>query len=199
MKCKKCGKEVINEAKFCSGCGAVLEQEIEETPVDEFEAICSCGYAFDSENQQFCPKCGNKRKIILKNCPFCNAPVLNHEDVFCSKCGKKYDQQSIVEKVKDYEFIKSVGEDLKNSQSIQKIKKSVDTGINKMNTADKKTKKIIIIASAVIIPVILLIVILCNIHVCDECGEKYFGAKNEISLWGETGQFCDDCYEYYWY
>lgn len=198
MKCKKCGKEVINEAKFCSGCGAVLEQEIEVTPVDEMEASCSCGYAFDSENQQFCPKCGNKRKIILKNCPFCNAPVLNQGDVFCSVCGKKYEQQSITDKVKDNDFLKSVGEDFRKSQSIQKLKKTAENGIDKIKEADKNTKKKMIIAASVIIPIIILIIIICSIHVCDDCGETYFGSRNKESMWGETWYVCDDCYDFYW-
>ncbi len=200
MICKNCGNEETNESKFCSVCGSVIEIETEEKTIDEYEAVCGgCGYLFEDEKQMFCPKCGKKRKMILKNCPFCNAPVLNQDDAFCSVCGKKYEQQSIAEKVKDNEFVKSVGDDLKNSQSIQKLKNSVDKGINKINTANKTTKKKIIIAASIIIPFIILIVIICNVHVCDDCGEKYFGSRNEITMWGETGYFCDDCYEDYWY
>lgn len=201
MLCKKCGNEEPNEAMFCSVCGAGLEPEpeVEEKPAEELESVCSgCGYLFGVENQQFCPKCGKKRKIKMHNCPFCNAPILNQDDVFCSVCGKKYEQQSIADKVKDNELLKTVGEDIKNSKSLQKIKQSVDNGINKINKNDKNSKKKIGIAAAIIVPVLIILIVVLNIHVCDDCGETYFGARNKESFWGETYYVCDDCYDFYW-
>lgn len=69
------------------------------------------------------------------------------------------------------------------------------------NTVEVKTasgklsgKKIGIIAAVVLLAVIILAVIISNIHTCDECGDVYFGSKNEISFFGETEDICDDCY-----
>lgn len=199
MVCKKCGNEEPIESKFCSVCGSVLEPEIEEKPADELESVCSgCGYSFDVENQQFCPKCGKKRKVILHNCPYCNAPILNQDDVFCSVCGKKYEQQSIAEKVKENEFLKSVGNDISNSQFLQKMKKTAENGFGKIKEGNKNTKKKMIIASAIVVPIIILIILIFNIHVCEECEETYFGAKNEVTFFGERLYVCDDCYADLW-
>ena len=33
MKCRKCGAEISESAKFCENCGAPIEAEVNETPV----------------------------------------------------------------------------------------------------------------------------------------------------------------------
>ena len=33
MKCRKCGAEISEGAKFCENCGAPIEAEVNETPV----------------------------------------------------------------------------------------------------------------------------------------------------------------------
>ena len=68
MICKKCNKEIRDNAKFCIYCGAkvVVEAPKEEAPkVETPEKICpNCGVEYLAESV-FCDKCG--QKLIEKN------------------------------------------------------------------------------------------------------------------------------------
>ncbi len=57
MKCKKCGMENNESAKFCRNCGEPLEQE-EDIILEEEEKVCPfCGSELD-KNAKFCKNCG---------------------------------------------------------------------------------------------------------------------------------------------
>jgi formylglycine-generating enzyme required for sulfatase activity/Flp pilus assembly protein TadD len=56
MQCLKCGNENSDNAKFCRGCGAKLE-EIEQVTTGNFVECSKCGHAIES-GKKFCPKCG---------------------------------------------------------------------------------------------------------------------------------------------
>jgi len=56
MFCINCGKELPDDAKFCSGCGKQIEVKKEET-VNTVPVCSSCGEKLISGNK-FCTKCG---------------------------------------------------------------------------------------------------------------------------------------------
>lgn len=55
MYCKKCGKEIENDSRFCSGCGAKVEVEIKKA---------------------YCTYCGKEIDANLNTCPFCSKKVI---------------------------------------------------------------------------------------------------------------------------
>ncbi|MDE5855893.1 MAG: zinc ribbon domain-containing protein [Anaeroplasmataceae bacterium] len=76
MICKVCGKENLEDAKFCTACGSLLS--------DDFKACPSCGEK-NSKEAKFCKACG--KPLEVKNiCPSCgleNKEVAN----YCKACG----------------------------------------------------------------------------------------------------------------
>ena len=132
----------------------------------------------------FCSKCGNE---------------IPDEAEFCPLCGNKTGVQKnivteTVEKVKDNEFVKSVKQDIGNSQSINMIKDKIGDATEKAKAASpekKKQWKTIAIAAAAVLVVLILVF---NIHTCDECGGLYFGKENVVTFFGESASVCDDCY-----
>ena len=194
--CPSCHCVIENtDAIYCIKCGCNLtkeeneEQENESQSIDFKKNCSSCGYLFNTDHEQFCPKCGKKREIQKTNCPICNTPIVNPDNLFCSVCGCKYDQQSITEKVKN---------DIQNSNSLNKIKSSASNYISKFKTHVEKTKKKTIAIISIVLFILLALIIVLNIHTCDDCGEIYFGTRNKESFWGETYYVCDDCYDFYW-
>lgn len=184
-----------------------------------FMKICTnCNYQYE-ENEKFCPNCGNmlieddndNREIELDAvnniaCPNCNM-VLNGDFAFCPSCGAKISENTqneqnnilnsigeVVNDVKNNDFIKSVKQDLDNSESINMVKDRVKYTSDKIKNADEvkknKIKKIVIIAAVIVV----LLIIAGNIHQCEECDKLYFGKKNTISFWGESENVCKDCY-----
>lgn len=100
------------------------------------------------------------------------------------------------------DFVKSVKNDLDNSQSINMIKNKAKTAVGKakdaadnMQNADaaKKKKMRIIVIIAVVLIVVLIII--THIHTCEECDKVYFGNKHTISFWDETEKVCKECYD----
>ena len=83
--------------------------------------------------------------------------------------------------------VSSVKNDINNSETINQVK-------TKVSTLTWWQKRNITIAAVVLLAVIILAVIISNIHTCDDCGDVYFGSKNESSFFGETEDICDDCY-----
>ncbi len=67
MKCKDCGLEVSNEAKFCSNCGSSLEKEKIEEKIEKVKVVyCkNCGTQM-AESAIFCTSCGTSIKGLLK-------------------------------------------------------------------------------------------------------------------------------------
>lgn len=84
MICKVCGKNNLDDAKFCSSCGASLIEK-EEVVEEEFKICKSCGAA-NVKAAKFCKTCGSLLQDVNNNCPSCgleNKP----EAMFCKSCG----------------------------------------------------------------------------------------------------------------
>lgn len=191
MMCKNCGNHEEAGVKFCSMCGQQMPME-EPVKVQEKELLekCSCGFEFENEKSAFCPKCGKKRQVKLTHCPNCNTELENEDATFCPFCGKKIYSESLVDKVKENSFIKSVGEDLSRSKSIKMIKETAKTSADKIKSGDKKkSSKIIFIIIAVVIAIAALILIL-NLNTCENCGEVFLGEGHDF--FGDI--YCDDCW-----
>lgn len=59
--CSNCGKELSDNAKFCSKCGSKCEEVVQEKKV---KRMCQkCGHELD-EKMKFCPKCGTGIKTV---------------------------------------------------------------------------------------------------------------------------------------
>ena len=85
MFCKKCGKEISDDSKFCEGCGENLEVNskvvnINETNPPKKEAINT------EDNSDFirCRSCGKRVAKSIKTCPHCGiyAPNQNFYILF---------------------------------------------------------------------------------------------------------------------
>lgn len=83
MQCKKCGKENLEDAQYCSGCGESL---VENSKVckhcdtkNKLEArFCKkCGRAFDEKN--ICPTCGLENVVEAKYCKHCGTSLIEKE------------------------------------------------------------------------------------------------------------------------
>ncbi len=77
MLCNKCGKNIADDAIFCSYCGQTVENKEQETSKEKSVFVCpNCNKEFDSENV-FCDVCGFK--LIEKQE---NPKILTIYDVF---------------------------------------------------------------------------------------------------------------------
>lgn len=94
MKCKKCGAENLDGAKFCSSCGSKLETN-----------ICpKCGTA-NKDDARFCSLCGaslekeevfeaepqfesNSTGVATKRCRICGFEN-KADEKYCQKCGSQ--------------------------------------------------------------------------------------------------------------
>ncbi len=85
MICKVCGKNNLDDAKFCSSCGASLIEKEEVVVEEDFKICKSCGAA-NVKGAKFCKSCGSLLIDVNHNCPSCgieNKP----EAMFCKACG----------------------------------------------------------------------------------------------------------------
>jgi membrane protease subunit (stomatin/prohibitin family) len=78
--CRKCGRVIQQDAKFCPSCGH---------PQVAGEPCIKCGKVIDPD-AKFCPDCGAPQE---GSCPGCGAKV-DSDAKFCPKCGAKIDGQS---------------------------------------------------------------------------------------------------------
>lgn len=152
--------------------------------------FCSnCGKELP-DGAMFCSSCGKAMNTTQAqpNAQTDNSPSVQSKATF----------NNTVKKVIDNDFVKSVKNDIGNSQSINMIKDKATTVVENAKTNNTKGKfntKIIAIIAAVVVAVI---VIVANLHTCEECEELYFGEKNIINFWGEYAEVCDDCYRDYY-
>lgn len=87
MKCKKCGAEWVENAKFCVKCGGDAP-----TADSEYPRNCSvCGGVIE-EGDIYCGYCGTKVEESpvpakeKRSCPHCHL-LLDHEETVCHNCG----------------------------------------------------------------------------------------------------------------
>lgn len=69
--CTKCGKELVNDAKFCANCGtAVME------PAADLAAWSANQrkQTFEGEIRK-CPNCGEPLKSFMTSCPLCGHEI----------------------------------------------------------------------------------------------------------------------------
>lgn len=94
MYCKNCGKEITEDARFCSFCGFELYQIVStQSEDDEAGTICPiCNSIevsiYNSNKQQLgtvCMMCDSD--IINGKCPNCGEPTANYKDEHCENCG----------------------------------------------------------------------------------------------------------------
>lgn len=79
IKCRKCGEEVPESAKFCLSCGQKIEKEEDMQMVQ----CPKCGASVPKG--KFCLECGYK---FLANCSKCGAELIPGAK-FCLECGNK--------------------------------------------------------------------------------------------------------------
>ncbi|MDE7213180.1 MAG: zinc ribbon domain-containing protein [Anaeroplasmataceae bacterium] len=84
MICKNCGKENLEDAKFCSACGSNLNEVLQ---------ICSSCGTKNSIDAKFCKKCGASlsTKKVCPNCGIENKKEAN----YCKACGTKFIGQRV--------------------------------------------------------------------------------------------------------
>ncbi len=148
----------------------------------------------------------------MKECIKCNSSI-DDDAVFCPNCGEKIETETVdigsnnsvqenikntVNKVNNNEFVESVKQDVKNSQSIGIIKDQVKTTASKVKTSDGATMNKIKAIAIIVVVAIVVLIVGTHIHHCDECDKIYFGNKHEITYWGETENMCGDCYDDYY-
>ena len=173
-KCNNCNKIFQAEGNFCADCGA---------PLMDIVVCPNCGKEIENESASFCFDCGAKLNGSTED----------------KKANFKDTVQSSVDKLKESEFVKSVKNDLQNSQSVSLIKnKAIETANTvkiKAATATGVDKSKVGLVAAIMVVVIVIIGILANIRTCDECNKTYVGKKHTVSFWGETENLCKDCYD----
>ena len=76
MVCKQCGAQNADNVKFCSACGARME--------DDKVACKSCGQ-MNAKDAVFCAFCGGRTDGQTK----CSACGTVHEGKFCPNCGAR--------------------------------------------------------------------------------------------------------------
>ena len=62
--CVKCGKELVDDAKFCAGCGIAVD--VHQSENDEQRKT-----VYDGDLHK-CPKCGEHLNAFVTICPVCN-------------------------------------------------------------------------------------------------------------------------------
>lgn len=153
----------------------------------------------------FCSNCGQEIQEGSVFCSNCGANAGNlpsdpvNPDIIVTAENQTPDTPKVnlsetLNRVKDNEFVKSVKNDLGNSQSLNMIKDKVDSTVEKAKNSQvtSKINKKVVIA---VVAVIAILVVALNLHKCEECEEIYFGEKNVVSFWGESAEVCKDCYE----
>ena len=54
-----------------------------------------------------------------------------------------------------------------------------------------------LIIGGLMVVVLLSMLCGCKAKECEFCGETYRGRSHKITLWGETGDVCKECYQDY--
>ena len=162
------------------------------------------------EAGNYCPDCGLPLVNIV--CPSCGEAIENEGAVFCSSCGAKLNETSVLEKsnaqnhvqnavdkLKENEFVKSVKQDFENSQSVNMVKDKVKDAAKNVKGKTSalpyyKKKKIGILAGVAAVIIVLLLIV-THIHTCEECDKTYVGKKYTVSFWGESESVCKECYD----
>lgn len=174
-KCNACNQTFYSDGNFCPHCGAYPVEEINDTE-NTTNIVCSnCNTIIEEGNVSFCPNCGTNLCI--------------------QKANVQASVKEVVNKVKENEFVKSVKQDVGNSQSINLIKDKVKSTAYKVKTTDTNKRKKIKVIAIVAAVVIVVLIIITHIHQCNECDKVYFGNKHTISYWGETENLCKECYD----
>lgn len=101
MLCKKCGKELQEDAKFCLNCGAKIEEK-EGRPEDIFSGSVkpSDGYpasgTIQAEEKQAATGSLNVNTDNMKFCTHCGKRILK-DAVVCPYCGCATDSKTSLE------------------------------------------------------------------------------------------------------
>lgn len=103
MYCKSCGKQIVDDSRFCSYCGIELNS-VEKSQSDlvtknHICPICSSTEVpiLNSDNEQtgtVCMKCDSD--IINGKCPNCGEYTANYKDEFCDICGCSWNVSPMV-------------------------------------------------------------------------------------------------------
>jgi len=105
MYCRYCGKQIVDDARFCSYCG--IELELVEKGQNDIGAegfncpICNSIEVplYNSVNVQIgtvCMKCDSD--IINGKCPNCGEFTANYKDENCIQCGCTWNQSPAIKK-----------------------------------------------------------------------------------------------------
>lgn len=82
MKCKNCGKDLNENAKFCRYCGTQVQKET-MPPDEELEFL-------------LCVKCGTKNSKKAKYCKICGVPIIDASDQKTEPIKKTANEHKIV-------------------------------------------------------------------------------------------------------
>lgn len=88
--CPDCGKEV-KDAKFCSNCGSLLPENVEEVAEEFTDEPVETNIV---NSTKFCSNCGTELDASVVVCPECGFRLIPEENndlqtKFCQTCGKK--------------------------------------------------------------------------------------------------------------
>lgn len=152
MDCKKCGAQLVDDAIFCSQCGARVDGKI---------ACKNCGREI-AEDSVFCPYCG-KRLDGKRTCDNCGTAFAGN---FCPKCGKPYGAKAVQAKPT-------------RSNAQQKVAKPV---VREEKKSDSSGKNVLNIVKQSLLYGALCIMFICcffvSMNVIVEAGREQFSESS---------------------
>lgn len=149
----------------------------------------NCGQTYD-EDMNFCPQCGGTLEEIIE--------TVEESNTVCTNCNADIEDEN--------DLVKSVKQNIENSQPINIIKDKAKEGFNNavdmakdasQNVKAMESNKKLLIQTivAIIACFVFALLIVANVHTCEECEKTYIGKEYTISFFGETEKVCRDCYD----
>lgn len=175
-KCVNCANTCSDDtALFCPFCGAAYPKEQTQEPEHDFSLASTAEQDDTSERSESPVRSGSETARVIKGTA-----------------------SNVARKVNNNAFVQAVRSDLRSSETIQTVKRTVSQTVDKAksgvsdNTGGKGKRIAAIIAVAV---VVIGLTLGLGLHRCEECDEIYFGKQYKVSFFGETEKVCKDCYD----
>lgn len=185
--CSNCGKELSDNAKFCSKCGGKCEEVVQEKKV---KRMCQkCGHELD-EKMKFCPKCGtlmtnsekvnqNEKRNIEKTVDMVSEGISQAETTIAEGLKKGKERFGEFQKMSAEEKKEKVGEYVNVGK--EKSKEFIG-GERQHKVLPKAKKKKIILTFCAALAILLLISSLIGGGAGTECTVSEFLQRyNELT------------------